>query len=489
MDNKELLEQHQPELRDLCREYWRYATSSAPADRERLESAIARVYEAHDLQAPHVMWVDSLLDAKCCAAICSFISDPQVHFSMTGAFGRWKGQQGPVLNSPLLPHSFCGTGLIHARRRNRQRNYSVKLEDEYKVLLKSQFPTLYTETEAPESVALTIWRTFLQLSMDDDIPYFEWNRIVSGAPAPAPFTMFPPRTPIASFTVLDHDSWRNPASAEMLEDAARIFHGVFHDIIERFSGEDWLDFWRRYKGQTDRWDLFGPNYLEKSELERAEVDRFLSRIAGLESLGCFNPLGDALTCAKLQARDVLGLAPIPKAQPLIETVKAGGWWWPFEGICIAIDNPFEVHLDDRHRLHNEDGMAMRFSDMWNGFWSLNGIRVSQEIATRQFSFADILAERNAEIRRVMINRYGLSSFISDSEARKVAEDEFGILFRKILDGREVVNIVEVINKTPEPDGTFKVYHLLVPPEINTAKEGVAWSFGMTAEEYDPVLES
>lgn len=45
-------------------------------------------------------------------------------------------------------------------------------------------------------------------------------------------------------------------------------------------------------------------------------------------------------------------------------------------------------------------------------------------------------------------------------------------------------MVEVVNGTEEPDGTFKNYHLRVPPNITTAHEAVAWTYGMKAEEYD-----
>ena len=48
-----------------------------------------------------------------------------------------------------------------------------------------------------------------------------------------------------------------------------------------------------------------------------------------------------------------------------------------------------------------------------------------------------------------------------------------------------VVMVEVVNSTPEPDGTSRTYWLRVPPATRTAKEGVAWTFGLTAETYEP----
>jgi len=46
-------------------------------------------------------------------------------------------------------------------------------------------------------------------------------------------------------------------------------------------------------------------------------------------------------------------------------------------------------------------------------------------------------------------------------------------------------MVEVHNSTPEPDGTRKTYYLRVPPTTRTAREAVAWTFGMSGTEYRP----
>ena len=47
------------------------------------------------------------------------------------------------------------------------------------------------------------------------------------------------------------------------------------------------------------------------------------------------------------------------------------------------------------------------------------------------------------------------------------------------------NMVEVVNSTPEPDGTSRTYWLRVPPATRTAREGIAWTFGLTEAEYHP----
>jgi hypothetical protein len=44
--------------------------------------------------------------------------------------------------------------------------------------------------------------------------------------------------------------------------------------------------------------------------------------------------------------------------------------------------------------------------------------------------------------------------------------------------------VEVDNATAERDGTRQRSFLRVPPETRTAREGVAWTYGLTAREYE-----
>ena len=70
---------------------------------------------------------------------------------------------------------------------------------------------------------------------------------------------------------------------------------------------------------------------------------------------------------------------------------------------------------------------------------------------------------------------------------RVHEDECGVLWRKrwgyptSLTGAWAA--VEVRNGTAEPDGTHKTYFLRVPSQMRTAREAVAWTYGLMAEEY------
>ena len=76
-------------------------------------------------------------------------------------------------------------------------------------------------------------------------------------------------------------------------------------------------------------------------------------------------------------------------------------------------------------------------------------------------------------------------------AKLVRQDNFGKLWRLQpgMEG-ESVRVVEVVNATPEPDGSYRNYFLQVPPSVRTAREAVAWTFGFeSARDYALKAES
>jgi hypothetical protein len=72
-------------------------------------------------------------------------------------------------------------------------------------------------------------------------------------------------------------------------------------------------------------------------------------------------------------------------------------------------------------------------------------------------------------------------------AKKLAEDEFGELYQTEITGDEPICMIKLVNSTPGPDGEFKNYWLRVPPDMKTARQAVAWTFGMTPDEYAKAL--
>lgn len=166
------------------------------------------------------------------------------------------------------------------------------------------------------------------------------------------------------------------------------------------------------------------------------------------------------------------------------------WWWPYEKAAIVCERPSELHLDERGRLHRGEGPALAYRDGFALFrW--RGIAIPESFAQTLAALTPeiIRGERNAELRRIMLEHYGHERYIVDSGAEPVQQDEAGRLWRVRLPGDEPITMVEVVNSTAEPDGAFRVYWLRVPPGTRTAKEGVAWTFGLSEEEYRPLVQT
>ncbi len=170
--------------------------------------------------------------------------------------------------------------------------------------------------------------------------------------------------------------------------------------------------------------------------------------------------------------------------------RAAGWWWPYEGLAILCERPTELHRDEAGRLDRGDGPALAYRDGF-ALHAWRGMPVPGEFLAELEALTPgrIQVEENAELRRVMLEHYGYDRYLAESNARPVHRDETGVLWRIPLPGDEDVVMVEVVNSTPEPDGTSRTYWLRVPPSTRTAKQGVAWTFGLEPHTYAPVRET
>jgi hypothetical protein len=171
------------------------------------------------------------------------------------------------------------------------------------------------------------------------------------------------------------------------------------------------------------------------------------------------------------------------------------WWYPRDGLIVACERPAEIHMDDRSRVHCETGPAILFRDGWS-IHAIHGVRVPADVVERPetISLASINEQPNSEIQRVMIERFGWDRYGSESGAAIIDHDErWGTLCRS-----SAGLFLRVVNRSAEPDGTFRNYVLplddgLRPipdgdddwgaPQALTALNAVASTFGMTGVEY------
>ena len=147
----------------------------------------------------------------------------------------------------------------------------------------------------------------------------------------------------------------------------------------------------------------------------------------------------------------------------------GSYRFMHPDFCIVADRPTTIGRDAQNRAHCIDGPQIAWRDGFASY-SIHGVRVDAKIIERRFTVADIDAQPNAEVRRVMIDLYGRDRFMIDGGALVLDEDrdELGnrrqLLIREVSDDEPIVAL-RVVNSTPEPDGTSKEYQMRVHPEL------------------------
>lgn len=185
---------------------------------------------------------------------------------------------------------------------------------------------------------------------------------------------------------------------------------------------------------------------------------------------------------------------IPWARPLFEAFLAGAWflYWT-DDTLYWIAKP-TVHVEtvsgaQRRRLHCDNGPAVE-SDAENLYF-LHGVLVPAFVVLHPewITALHVIDERNAEVRRIMLERMGHERFLRQSDAKPIHQDSTGVLYNIQMDDDETLALIEVENSTAEPDGTFKHYILRVPPHLTTAKAAVAWTFALESSTYQPAVES
>lgn len=121
----------------------------------------------------------------------------------------------------------------------------------------------------------------------------------------------------------------------------------------------------------------------------------------------------------------------------------------------------------------------------------NGVAIDERIAFRPEAIAveEVLSEPNAELRRVLLERYGLERFMLDADAEVLDEDRDPGGVRKLLrvpmEGDE--DLVCVMVHCPSTGGR---YLLRVPPDMRTCHQAIAWTAGFDdPSQYRPVVEA
>lgn len=169
-----------------------------------------------------------------------------------------------------------------------------------------------------------------------------------------------------------------------------------------------------------------------------------------------------------------------------------GWGIFFADYAFISDRPETIHIRDDfwEVVHSEDGPAIQYRDGWNIYaWRGNAVPRSAIEEPVKISVDQVLNAEGFDMQRFLLERMTPERFIRQGGAQAVARDRFGTLWKKRLARDDMWCAVEVINGTPEKDGSYQHFYIQVPSEVVTARQAVAWTYGMLAEDYNPNIRT
>lgn len=183
-------------------------------------------------------------------------------------------------------------------------------------------------------------------------------------------------------------------------------------------------------------------------------------------------------------RDVGGI-PMPGEPPAYEQMLRTAFWWQAHAHFLMVcERPRELHFEHTStprarepvlRLHRPDGPAASWADGW-AIHALHGMQLAAWIIEHpeQITVQSIEQESNAEVRRVLLERYGWARYIQGCGATIIDEIPMDhavvglrgarLLYKELPGEPEPLVYLDMLNSTPEADGTYRRYLERVDPK-------------------------
>jgi hypothetical protein len=189
-------------------------------------------------------------------------------------------------------------------------------------------------------------------------------------------------------------------------------------------------------------------------------------------------------------------AAITLCEPMLAACESGAFAHVIVGDEIVVLTSPSIWTDGR-RLHRTDGPAVAWRQTKVYAWK--GVFIPEQILRqpRAMTLDTIRGVGDVQLQGALVDiyahAYGHSRCMQDLGGVVLHEDGAGRLWcidpngDKSLPQIGEIKLVEVVNGTSEPDGSRKIYWLRVPPWMRTAQEAVAWTYGITPDEYDGLV--
>lgn len=181
--------------------------------------------------------------------------------------------------------------------------------------------------------------------------------------------------------------------------------------------------------------------------------------------------------AYLQALSELGLPFVGYHKNLInlwqQMNKACGWWFPYKNVLLVSDRPSALHVDERGRPHSLKGPAIAYRDDWK-IYAYKGILIPKNIIEKPetITVKQIMDENNTEIRRAMVDIFGLDRFVTESKSKVLdSHGEYELLQVPYL---STGSMIALKMRCPT---TAAVYVHTVHPDCSNVEQALAWKRG------------
>lgn len=166
---------------------------------------------------------------------------------------------------------------------------------------------------------------------------------------------------------------------------------------------------------------------------------------------------------------------VPRWRVFQSLMGHAGWIFPYEQVCIICNRPIKVSLDDQHQLHAEGSYALLYEDGYGLYFS-HGVAVPKQYGqfpAERWKAEWILSERNAELRRILIQGIGYNRICAELDASELDEWQEYTLVKldHVIDDIDGKPLMFVKMTCPSTQFT----HIIrVPPTMTTARAAIRW---------------
>jgi len=457
---KQRFELNQEQLRrlDELSSYWRnVGISTAPTDRAQAEIGLTIAYRAAGLKPPEfVIWLRSPRAGATAARLLKSDLD-WPHQLLPPQRAVWDDVWRQSIKQI---EAAIGVEQWHQIRRQLRKEAEIKINEKYGCFVEKRVKEVFSE-----KMGIWIWK-YLRKIYGGSV--FKEVRLNVEEQVKAVVNK---NTDSEVFSLTENADLVESAGPEKGKQQNRVANG-HEEIYQRAVVPVTQQVWRSV-----------------AEPLRMMMNVDNGQLIGRQTWECGFGQHDAGWISNYDYLRFIGIKGTEPLEGIVTLTKSCGWWWPYKNLCILTDRPASLNRDNRGRLHNDSGMSIRYADDW-GFYAWNGVLVDEyAIMEPEITLEMIEGETNIEVRRVLIERFGLDEYLKAGKVIKIHQDKYGILWRMNLNQDEPITVVQVINSTPEPDGIYKEYFLRVPPSMIRARQAIAWTFGLNEEDYLPLVET